>query len=738
MKQCPDCQKEFKEHLLFCPFDGHALASKSEPDRIIGTILDNKYRIEEKIGQGGMGKVYRATHIHMDHTVAIKVLHSELSSDQIAMERFRREARAAAQIHHQNAVAVTDFGVTVDDTVAYLVMEFLEGLDLGQRIKQSRQMRIAEAFYITRQICAALHAAHGKGIIHRDLKPDNIWLVESPDGGEQVKVLDFGIAKLKSTTEMIKLTQQGTLVGTPHYMSPEQCRGEELDPRSDIYSLGVILYEMLTGELPFQAATPVGVVIKHATEPPSPPRWIRPDIPQQVEDVVLHALEKKRERRPASALHLAQEFEAALYASGISFIPSLSATPASPFIGAPRAQEMPGDEGRLQDQGGEYYRSADSPKATTPFTGTTPQRPTTPVPGATDPLSQRDEGSAREVDSIFRKAISYDQLRPDDSRSSLDDSSPSWPSNRPPRAETPAEPSDHSFSQQEVSFTSRPPISTSRLLVSPQSIPEQLLGVAGRYKKPIIAVLIVGVSIALAIWAMVALVKKTPPVTNQAKTPNPPAGMIFIRGNSFKMGTDDARGDYQSKPEHVVRVNDFFLDINEVTNEEYLRFVKEKSHPPPTHWRNGQYRPGTSNLPVVNVSWSDAKAYAEWVGKRLPTEAEWEYAARGDAALLYPWGNDASSVHANVKESGLREPAAAGSYPEGVSWCGAKDLAGNVSEWVADDWNPYPGSKIKSDPRLKIFRGGSFINSKDELIVTNRYFDSPTKKFPHVGFRCAK
>jgi serine/threonine-protein kinase len=686
MKQCPHCRKEFKEQLLYCPFDGHALASKGEPDRIIGTILDNKYRIEEKIGQGGMGKVYRATHIHMDHTVAIKVLHSELSSDQIAMERFRREARAAAQIHHQNAVAVTDFGVTINDTVAYLVMEFLEGLDLGQRIKRERRLTVEQSYHITRQVCSALQAAHGKGIIHRDLKPDNIWIVESPGGGEQVKVLDFGIAKLKSTTDMVKLTQQGTLVGTPHYMSPEQCRGEELDARSDIYSLGVIIYEMLTGEVPFQAPTPVGVVIKHATEPPSPLRWSRPDLPQQIEDVVLRALEKKRERRPASALHLAQEFEAALYASGISFIPSLSATPSSPVAGVSRPQETPGEDSAQVDEG------------------------------------------------IFRKAISYDQLRPVESESSFDNSNSSWPSSPP----SPADSLDHSFSQQEVSFTSRPPISTSRLLVVPPSMTERLLGAAGRYKKPIIGVLVVGLAIALAIWAMVALVKKGPSSTNQSKTPVAPAGMVFIRGKSFKMGTDDPRGDYQSKPEHAVRVSDFFLDINEVTNEEYQRFVKEKNYPAPPHWKNNQYKPGTSNGPVVNVSWSDAKAYAEWAGKRLPTEAEWEYAARGDNALLYPWGNDPSSVHANLKESGLKEPAAVGSYPEGVSWCGVKDLAGNVSEWVADEWNPYPGSKIKSDPRLKIYRGGSFINSKDELVTTNRYFDSSSKRQLHVGFRCAK
>jgi serine/threonine-protein kinase len=294
MKQCPDCQKEFKEHLLFCPFDGHALASKSEPDRIIGTILDNKYRIEEKIGQGGMGKVYRATHIHMDHTVAIKVLHSELSSDQIAMERFRREARAAAQIHHQNAVAVTDFGVTVDDTVAYLVMEFLEGLDLGQRIKQSRQMRIAEAFYITRQICAALHAAHGKGIIHRDLKPDNVMI----DGEGDVFVLDFGLAR---AIEDFSLTHSGVIVGSPYYMSPEQLEGTAVDERTDVFSLGLILYYSLTGADLFAAESITGVLARHAANPVNDAVRNNASIPPHLQDLLISMLEENRDRRTRSA-----------------------------------------------------------------------------------------------------------------------------------------------------------------------------------------------------------------------------------------------------------------------------------------------------------------------------------------------------------------------------------------------------------------------------------------------------
>jgi eukaryotic-like serine/threonine-protein kinase len=344
MKECPTCNRELKDGLLYCPFDGHALVDKPRPDKLIGALIDDKYRIEEKIGEGGMGTVYRATHAYIGSTVAVKVLHAHLSSDTTALERFRREARAAGQIKHPNAVAVTDFGVTREGGLAYLVMEFLEGTELRARIK-GKPLTYEETLEIVRQTCSAIRAAHSKGIVHRDLKPENIWLLKDEEGRERVKVLDFGIAKLKAASGEGTLTQQGMIVGTPYYMSPEQCTGgAELDARSDIYSMGVIAYEMLTGDVPFRAATAMGVVVKHINNSPPRPSDLRRDIPAEIDEVILKALAKKREDRQDSASALALELETAMVAAGIevkALTPRSLDQTTPPDFSSPGAHEAP-------------------------------------------------------------------------------------------------------------------------------------------------------------------------------------------------------------------------------------------------------------------------------------------------------------------------------------------------------------------------------------------------------------
>jgi eukaryotic-like serine/threonine-protein kinase len=319
MLQCPTCGKSYPADIQFCPADQTTLQADSTiadqvpGDPLIGKTFNDKYRIEERLGVGGMGTVYRARHVLIDRLVAIKVLNQRLVEDDAARVRFQREAKAAGRLQHLNAVAVTDFGQTPEGYV-YIVMELLEGRTLREILAKEAPLETARSVSIMLQTAAAVGAAHEAGVIHRDLKPANIFVTQRSDVPAVVKVLDFGIAKLAAETldddDPEHLTQVGVMIGTPRYMSPEQCNGLELTPAADVYSLGVILFEMLTGSVPFGGSSPLAIALKHATQPPCPPREILASIPEDLERLVLRALEKRAQDRPANAF----EFRAELLA----------------------------------------------------------------------------------------------------------------------------------------------------------------------------------------------------------------------------------------------------------------------------------------------------------------------------------------------------------------------------------------------------------------------------------------
>ena len=327
---CPQCQHVLRDDAKFCDGCGLSVSSFSAPteridsaaladllhppDPLLGQVLDSKYELVARLGEGGMGAVYRARRAHIGDEVAVKVLHQAYVADADAVERFRREARAAAMLRHPNVVTIHDFGEARGSVApAYLVMELVEGASLRALLREEGKLPPARAVALMQDVCAGVGAAHRRGIVHRDLKPDNI-IVLPPDGEgerETAKVVDFGIAKLRDLAAAPTLTQAGTLMGTPYYMSPEQCRGEPLDARSDVYSLGAVLYEMLAGAPPFTADTITGVVAKHLTETPPPlPRGA--EIPPALERACLRALAKDVDARPPEATALARELQAAL------------------------------------------------------------------------------------------------------------------------------------------------------------------------------------------------------------------------------------------------------------------------------------------------------------------------------------------------------------------------------------------------------------------------------------------
>jgi eukaryotic-like serine/threonine-protein kinase len=219
--------------------------------------------------------------------------------------------------------------------------------------------------------------------------------------------------------------------------------------------------------------------------------------------------------------------------------------------------------------------------------------------------------------------------------------------------------------------------------------------------------------------------------------PKPPAGMAYVSGGAFVMG-NDASTERSEKPEHEVLVASFFIDETEVTNAQYAEFLKAVKRPAPSDWKNGAPPPGKENHPVTNVSWEDAKAYAEWAGKRLPTEAEWEYAARGADKRLYPWGDAFQPEFANTRERGAKSPLPVGSIPQDKSPFGVTDMAGNVAEWTATEFAPYPGSQANPDPGKLIVRGGSFGDPKEFAMTAARAGEPPQTTSANIGFRCAK
>ncbi len=377
MKRCVICGKEFHDQMRFCPFDGGALET-IEQDAFIGQTLDGKYCIEAKIGEGGMGAVYRARHLLMDTQLAIKVLHPSLVSDATSVARFQREAQAMARIRHSNAIAVTDFGVT-EDQINYIVMELFEGESLRKVLERDKKLPYATAIIIARQVCGALEAAHRSGVIHRDIKPENIFLSPQPDGSYFVKVIDFGIAKIVTDTSQggPPLTRQGMIIGSPHYLSPEQCTGQELDARSDIYSLGIVLFEMLTGQVPFTAVTPVAVALLHANEPPPSLRKLNPEIPKALDDLVMSALAKSKTDRPASAREFAEEL------ARVARLVSPSFDPVSPLV------EKILDASLTPSNGAPPLADSPAPPAATVKQRPVERRPpsTAPTPAPTSPPS---------------------------------------------------------------------------------------------------------------------------------------------------------------------------------------------------------------------------------------------------------------------------------------------------------------------------------------------------------------
>jgi serine/threonine protein kinase len=314
MKYCDTCHTTYPNEFSACPKDQAPLRETAE--MVEGMVIREKYQIVRKIGEGRMATVYQAKHLTFNETRALKVLQNRLAQDEAFVNRFKSEA-VTRKLQHENAVRVEDFDFAEDDS-PFLVMEYVDGKSL-RNVMVDGPVPPARAANIARQIALALAAAHKLGITHRDIKPENVLLVQRPDGGELVKVLEFGLAKVREqSTDLLPqyatTTKTAVVVGTPQYISPEQAmgkKGDDIDARADIYSLGITLYEMLVGKLPFESATPVGMLVQHITATPKAPKDVRSEVPAGLSDIVMKAIQKSRDNRYQAADEMASAIEKA-------------------------------------------------------------------------------------------------------------------------------------------------------------------------------------------------------------------------------------------------------------------------------------------------------------------------------------------------------------------------------------------------------------------------------------------
>jgi serine/threonine protein kinase len=378
MAYCPTCKGSFANG-QFCPKDGARLQVDGEVDGeddgvtrdpLIGQIVADRFTIISRLGQGGMGTVYEAHHRYIEKRVALKLLNAEITEKPDALARFQREALSASTIGHENIVAIDDFGRLADGQV-YLTMEYLDGQPLNQVISQGA-FSPAEVVDVAIQVCHGLAAAHAKGIVHRDMKPENVFLVED---GRKVKIFDFGIAKVTRADTNTNLTKTGAIFGTPNYMAPEQALGKTVDHRADIYAMGVILYEMLTGHVPFRSDSFLAILTQHVTRTPTPPSEAAPErqIPASLEQVVLKAMAKDPDDRYQDMGELVEvllgvrrdvagDAPLASHLRLSKIMPPSSETPTTDDLPAPITGPGGADAGKVTATAGELVEALEPPR----------------------------------------------------------------------------------------------------------------------------------------------------------------------------------------------------------------------------------------------------------------------------------------------------------------------------------------------------------------------------------------
>ncbi|MBI4704117.1 MAG: SUMF1/EgtB/PvdO family nonheme iron enzyme [Deltaproteobacteria bacterium] len=706
-------------------------ASKS-PGARVGTVLKDKWRVDALLGAGAMVTVYQATHRN-GNVVAIKMLHPELSVLPEVRGRFLREGYVANRVKHKGAVTVHDDDVT-QDGAAFLVMELLRGETLRERSKRKGgKLEADEVLRVVDRLLDTLAAAHGQGIVHRDLKPENLFF--TTDG--TVKVLDFGIARLRELSGSAAATRTGVLLGSPAFMPPEQARGrhDEVDARSGLWSVGAAMYTLLAGRYVHEASTTLEVLAKAATQPADSIARVAPGLAPALVELIDQALRFEQADRWQDARAMQEALRRAYRTlRGREIAPP--ARPSFPDAASAVAPTWPGEQ--------------EAGPAVLPLpAGALPSAPASTEPAA-PPAALGDENGTITHPRGEAPAAADDQPRLEKSQPTAVLGPEQW------AGPVPAGPKGRSRS----------------LAGATRSLPGST---TGRRSRMVRVAAFTGALLAVAAVAVILArgplsrprPQSTQPIAGSALAPQralspasapgaergrpaqkqAPKGMVVVPAGSYRIGCVPANPQCRSDemPVHELALAAFAIMAREVAMEDYDQCVAEGGCPPPGQTEGCTWqREEREQHPINCVSWKGASAFCARRSLRLPTEAEWEAAARGPKQLDYPWGAEQPSCKLAVVagkraggcDSGATLPV--GSRPADKSWVAVLDMGGNVREWTASDYAAYPGGKADARRRGKVNRGASWLMRPEQAAGSyRRGVDGPEAARSDLGFRCA-
>jgi serine/threonine protein kinase len=748
----------------------------------INEILRGRYRIIKQLGRGGMGAVYEAHDNVFDTTVALKEILVDLTKittpkqQQLVRNAFEREAKILAMVKHEAFPHVRDYFVETDSQ--YLVMELVDGEDLGSLLERRQSpFPLANVLHWTTQLLDALDYLHGLNppVVHRDIKPQNLKLTSRG----KIKLLDFGIAKGKDAPAETTITNQTFVAATLNYSPLEQiirvldptfqevitqrfdeksikAIGQAADARSDLYALGATIYHLLTNKLPIDALKRAMETWGGKPDPLQYPSQVNPEIPKEVSDWILKAMELEHDSRFESAVEMHNALQHALEGEKQREEENKKAEWTAQQQKLEEERKSVEEERRRIDE--EHRRQAEMNQKLLEESEAKRKLAEQQAADAEKRLTDsKGRGELGATIAAFPAEKTTEQPPTVFAQGNAVEQPPPSPFNQTVQQ---AKPTDSAREIPRQTFTTETPTITSGNQYTPDS--SLTAGVTPKKSSkllwliPLLGLLFLVVGGAVGAWMLfrtpgtdepggnnTAIVNKSPTNTNNppSKT-TPPAGMVYVEGADFTMGVDNAsKADIAEMPAHQATVKSFFMDKYEVTREDYAKCVEAGNCTAPSIWKDKKYADGTAKFPVVGVNFSQASDYAKWAGKRLPTEEEWEFAARGADKRAFPWGKTWESGKANANGAG-KDFSEVGKF-SGVSPFGVYDMVGNAWEWTSSEFKAYPNgtlppNQLKGD--LRVIRGGSYESTPQYASATYRagWLATGAPNYNSTGFRCVK